>query len=183
MFCCGIIIIDFSNVHQFHFTGTVKITRLIQFRQKMFAYFCGLGPLLLKWLNFYPSIVITCPVSVGWYYLSVPKLQRCNRNRYNGCNYLSVLGLKLFHVNKRDVAALYTRHPVELLDGPLPHVSSCRIRAYCSTIYPSCNSVQSSLSRIFGYILKRCIPLIIIFYGVTIDRPYHYRGSFVSILS
>ena len=44
-------------------------------------------------------------------YLSIPKLQRCNRWRlgremwfhpilYNGCSYLSMLGLKLIHVSK-----------------------------------------------------------------------------------
>ena len=44
---------------------------------------------------------------MGWNYLSIPKLQRCNRwslemdTLYNGCNYLSMLGLKLIHVSKR----------------------------------------------------------------------------------
>ena len=49
---------------------------------------------------------------MGWNYLSIPKLQRCNRwslgmdkwfhtTLYNGCNYLSMLGLKLNHVSKR----------------------------------------------------------------------------------
>ena len=49
---------------------------------------------------------------MGWNYLSIPKLQRCNRwslgmdkyihpTFYNGCNYLSMLGLKLNHVSKR----------------------------------------------------------------------------------
>ena len=49
---------------------------------------------------------------MGWNYLSIPKLQRCNRwslgidklfhpIHYNGCNYLSMLGLKLNHVSKR----------------------------------------------------------------------------------
>ena len=48
---------------------------------------------------------------MGWHYLSIPKLQRCNRwslgmdtlfhpTHYNGCNYLSVLRLKLIHVIK-----------------------------------------------------------------------------------
>ena len=52
------------------------------------------------------------PGKVWWNYLSIPKLQRCNRwtlgmdkqfrhTHYNGCNYLSMLGLKLIHVSKR----------------------------------------------------------------------------------
>ena len=44
--------------------------------------------------------VITYPAkTVGWNYLSIPKLQRCN---YNECNYLPMLGLKLMHVSKRN---------------------------------------------------------------------------------
>ena len=45
-----------------------------------------------------------------WNYLSFPKFQRCNRSSlgldefyptfYNGCNYLSILGLNLIHVSK-----------------------------------------------------------------------------------
>ena len=49
---------------------------------------------------------------MGWNYLSIPKLQRCNRwslgmdkkfhlTLYQACNYLSMLGLKLNHVSKR----------------------------------------------------------------------------------
>ena len=49
---------------------------------------------------------------MGWNYLSIPKLQRLHRWSlgmdkqfhpifYNGCNYLSMLGLKLNHVSKR----------------------------------------------------------------------------------
>ena len=50
---------------------------------------------------------------MGWNYLSIPKLQRCSRwslgmdkwfhpTLYNGCNYLSILCLKLNHVSKRN---------------------------------------------------------------------------------
>ena len=50
---------------------------------------------------------------MGWNYLSIPKLQRLHRWSlamdkslhpilYNGCNYLSMPGLKLNHVSKRD---------------------------------------------------------------------------------
>ena len=49
---------------------------------------------------------------MGWYYVSIPKLQRCNRwslgmdeqfhpSLCNVCNYLSMLGLKLIRVSKR----------------------------------------------------------------------------------
>ena len=50
--------------------------------------------------------------SVGWNYLSIPKLQRLHRwslridkyiypTLFNGCNYLSMLVLKLIHLSKR----------------------------------------------------------------------------------
>ena len=53
-----------------------------------------------------------------WNYVSIPKLQRCNRwslgmdkylhtTLYNGCNYLSMLGLKLNHVSKRGPCGLW----------------------------------------------------------------------------
>ena len=49
---------------------------------------------------------------MGWNYLSIPKLQRCNRwslgmdkwfhpTLYHACDYLSMLGLGLNHVSKR----------------------------------------------------------------------------------
>ena len=49
---------------------------------------------------------------MGWNYLSIPKLQRCNRwslgmdtqfhlTLYWACDYLSILGLKLNHVSER----------------------------------------------------------------------------------
>ena len=49
---------------------------------------------------------------MGWNYLSIPKLQQCNRwslgmdklfhpTLHCACDYLSMMGLKLFHVNKR----------------------------------------------------------------------------------
>ena len=50
--------------------------------------------------------------SVGWNYLSIPKLQRLHRwslrmnkefhtTPYSGCNYLSMLYLQLIHVSER----------------------------------------------------------------------------------
>ena len=78
----------------------------------LFIIIC-LGPLLLTWFNFNPSMDKQLhPLwSVGWNYLSIPKLQRCNRwslgmdkqfhlTLYQTCNYLSMLGLKLNHVKK-----------------------------------------------------------------------------------
>ena len=74
-----------------------------------------------KWLN---------PLKrVGWNYLSITKLQRCNRcslgidklchfTRYNGCNYLTMMGLKLNRVNKRRHKAQYS----------LPNLSSLHWR-------------------------------------------------------
>ena len=72
-----------------------------------------LGPLLLTWFNFNPSMhkYLHPVLRVGWSYLSIPKLQRCNRwslgmdkwlhpTHYNGCNYLSMLGFKLNHISK-----------------------------------------------------------------------------------
>ena len=58
---------------------------------------------------------------MDWNYLSIPKLQRCNRwslgmdNKfhltfYQTCNYLSMLGLKLNHVSKRGPDDFYLKH-------------------------------------------------------------------------
>ena len=55
---------------------------------------------------------------MGWNYLSIPKLQRCNRwslgmdklfhrTLYQACDYLSMLGLKLNHVSKRGHRGTY----------------------------------------------------------------------------
>ena len=66
-----------------------------------------LAPLLLTWFNFNPSWK-----SVGWSYLFIPKLQRLHfwslgldkkfhSTLSNGCNYLSMLRVKLNHVSKR----------------------------------------------------------------------------------
>ena len=57
---------------------------------------------------------------MGWNYLSIPKLQRLHRwslgmdkyfhpMHHNGCNYLSMLGLKLNHVSKRGHRSPTTR--------------------------------------------------------------------------
>ena len=79
-----------------------------------------LGPLLLTWFNFNPSMdnQSHAQSSVGWNYLSIPKLQRCNRwslgmekqfhpTEYYGCNYLSMLGLKLNHASKNGALVEY----------------------------------------------------------------------------
>ena len=58
--------------------------------------------------------------SVGWNYSSIPKLQplhrwslemdkQFHRALYNGCNYLSMLGLKLTHVSKRGPGSIWTQ--------------------------------------------------------------------------
>ena len=73
-----------------------------------------LGPFLLTWFNFNPSMdKETHPLwFMRWNYLSIHKLQRCNRwslglkkwfhpTLYNGCDYLFMPGLKLIHVSKR----------------------------------------------------------------------------------
>ena len=72
------------------------------------------GPLLLIGFNFDPSMdkLLHAWQNVRWNYLSIPKLQRLYRwslgmdmlfhpTLYNGCNYLSMPGFKLNHVNKR----------------------------------------------------------------------------------
>ena len=71
-------------------------------------------PLLLAWINFNSSTDKWLhPLwSVGWNYLSIPKLQlfHCwsfgmdrslHPTLYRTCNYLSILGLKFIHVSKR----------------------------------------------------------------------------------
>ena len=72
------------------------------------------GP-LLTWFNFNPSVdKYLHPLwSVGWNYLPIPKRQQCNHwslgmdkrfhlTLYWACDYLSMLGFRLIHVNKRD---------------------------------------------------------------------------------
>ena len=70
----------------------------------------GQGTLLATWFHFNPKM--DAQLSVGWAYLSIPSLQRllrwslgmdksCDPTFYNECNYLYMLGLKLFHVSKR----------------------------------------------------------------------------------
>ena len=69
---------------------------------------------LLTGINFNPSIGRYSHVQwrMGWFYLSIPKLQRCkhwsfgidksfHHTLYNGCNYMSMFRLKLTHVSKR----------------------------------------------------------------------------------
>ena len=70
------------------------------------------GASLLTWTNFDPSTYKQIhSYSMGWNYLSIPKLQRCNRwssgmdKKFSPtlcwtCDYLSMLGLKLTHVSK-----------------------------------------------------------------------------------
>ena len=78
------------------------------------ASLLGPGTPLLTWFNLSPSMdkYSHARYSVGWNYLSIPKLQRCkfggslemdkwfHPTLYNVCNYVSMLGLKLIHVNK-----------------------------------------------------------------------------------
>ena len=73
---------------------------------------------------------------MGWNYLSIPKLQRLHRwslgmdklfhpTHYNGCNYLSMLGLKLIHVSKRGYwCHLYLTY----IGAAYAHVRSRRIQ-------------------------------------------------------
>ena len=70
-----------------------------------------MGTLLLTWLNF-PTWICDHMPSVGWNYISIPKLQRLHRCRlgmdkyfhpthHNGCDSLFMVGLKLIHVSER----------------------------------------------------------------------------------
>ena len=65
---------------------------------------------------------------MGWNYLSIPKLQRLHRwslgmdklfhpIHYNGCNYLSMLGLKLNHVSKRGHWCLFATRDSAIIRG------------------------------------------------------------------
>ena len=73
---------------------------------------------------------------MGWNYLSIPKLQRLHcwslgmdkwfhPTVYNGCDYLSMLGLKLNHVSKRGPRSTLGRHqlPCWLECDLAPHIS------------------------------------------------------------
>ena len=77
-------------------------------------YSINLGPLLLTWIN-------TNSSKWGWNYSSIPKLQWLHNwsfgmdkqfypTYYNGCNYLSMLGLKLNHVSKRGPWSIILLH-------------------------------------------------------------------------
>ena len=64
-----------------------------------------LWPLLLTWFNFNLSMdkQLQAQLSVGWNYLhhwSLGMDKELHPTHYNGCNYLSMLGLKLIHVSK-----------------------------------------------------------------------------------
>ena len=76
---------------------------------------------MLTWINFDPSMGKWSHTqeSVGWHNFSILKLQRLRRWSLgmdklfhptvynNGCSYLSMLGLKVIHVSKRDHWCLY----------------------------------------------------------------------------
>ena len=58
---------------------------------------------LKPWVAFTNMDSFKSQWSVGWNYSSFPKLWKLTSNfitRYNGCDYVSVLGLKLIHVSK-----------------------------------------------------------------------------------
>ena len=66
------------------------------------------------------GFAITSIIKYGWNYVSIPKLERCSRwslvkdklfhpTLYHGCNYLSMLGLKVIHVIKRGSCCLPLR--------------------------------------------------------------------------
>ena len=89
-------------------------------------WFVTLAPFLLKWFNFNLSMdkQLHTLKTVGWNYSSIPKLQRLYRRilgmknqfhptLYNGCDYISMLGLKLNHISKRGYCSSqphYHRH-------------------------------------------------------------------------
>ena len=73
---------------------------------------------LLTWITIFPSMdkSLHTQKSVGWKYLSIPKLQRYNRWSlgmdklfhpilYNRYNYLPMLGLEIIHISKRGSTA------------------------------------------------------------------------------
>ena len=85
-----------------------------------------------------------------WNNLSIPKLQRCNRwslgmdklfhtTVYNGCNYLSMLGLKLNHVSKsgqRDETVGHDKYWFSVKF--LPHTAGSSMHFLCGPhmLYP-----------------------------------------------
>ena len=86
---------------------------------------------------------------MGWNYISIPKLQRCNRwslgmdkyfhsTLYWACDYLSMLGLKLNHVSKRSY-------------GPVPKQSLCHLVRPPSVSIPA----GGSLSLLLWLLLKQ----------------------------
>ena len=89
------------------------------------------------------ALLLTCIVEVvGWNYLVIPKPQRLHRwslgmgksfhpTFYNGCDYLSLLGLKLNHVSKRGHwGSWYKRNKTT-------HIKTCTyfMVIYCIRVY------------------------------------------------
>ena len=91
---------------------------------------------------------------MGWNYLSIPKLQRLH---YNGCNYLSTLGLKLNHVSKR---------------GPWYHSWS----VWQAYTFFSAHALTSSFSRGYSAGVQESFFLHIGSVTTYLHRP-HYLGK------
>ena len=81
---------------------------------------------------------------MGWNYLSIPKLQRCNRwslgmdklfhpTHYRACDYLSMLGLKLNHVSKRGPGQIFK--PGLIMTVPLAMPSPLLPGSYETSMY------------------------------------------------
>ena len=99
-----IVITIFTDLRWFIYVESVIITLIddCRFVVKLADFRCP----------FYQHVSTLIPESVGWNYLSIPKLQRCNRwnlgmnkkfhlTHYWKCDYLSMVGLKLNHAGKK----------------------------------------------------------------------------------
>ena len=103
---------------------------------------------------------------MGWNYLSIPKLQRLHRwslgmdkwfhsTLYNGCNYLSMLGLKLNHVSKRGPWWLCVKSPKKVLTWQMSYGvrHSCRQRPVHGLAHrPQGQGILSILSDINSWL-------------------------------
>ena len=114
------------------------------------ACHCRLGPLLLTWINFNPSMDKCSHAQeiVRWNYLSIHKLEVISSNTLHGYNCLSMLELKLIHVNKMDVLQI-----VQMCNlFQTLHYKTIRQNSLCEMIYGLHISVAALLHSYLKYV-------------------------------
>ena len=129
---------------------------------------------------------------MGCNYLSLPKHQRCNRwslemdkwfhpTLYNGCNHLSLPGLKWIHVNERDPwweKLIYIINNRSLFDTLTNGLAIKGIRALLQMILTNLSGIrQCGIEKVGKYLVGNYKCNIIQFYIITYRR-YKYRSKY-----